>query len=676
MMRKYIQQYVILTSGTVLLLLVVVEVLITIMPTFALEPSKPAKHRVPKSQEGALKSTIAATNNIGLTFPTVNENRRDTSQSNPFSETQSSKFPHPPTLPNALSAFKSLVEQEEEEEGDEDSTTKAMRGLEETIDVNTAPPRLLHQERIDKYDKSLGMKLVYTDVISLQPILIRRIKLSHLLKSRQEEEKDKVLNNNNDDIYVSESDSLYERLVYNAMYGLSDDEIKNIDDVTLSYTDNDGDVITISSTDELLDAIDQYYIVGSSNHNKNPLRLNVGIVNYQDRIESNNGTEVGNAQEQGDSRSSDPTVTAVNNDESIKQLHSSSTHSTPLDANKISSSTTANGVSVDSSMQEEKMSEHKDDASRTTKEVEKEIVATYSNGVVVYADGTVGVMEPTADGNHVDTERLSRPMLFPKWKLPFQRPSLPTPNIADTVAQHVSLNSILDGLASTLIATEKVLDTVVPIPNPVNTYRKRRTVRFIERSTQTRKDQSNEKQILQPEVQPISGESNKQISIEINETEVNSVSRSATEKKRTKNGTLQSWANKRSLVSPTTPDSQLPTAKSSTEKTSSSKPSSSAVAGNSPNRPEIPITETTPAANAMQAQPIPTGQTKNEQPKLQRQFIHARHTCDCCKVHPIFGRRYHAINEDYDLCETCYSNPRKHYVGSKLLEFAEEQDGT
>jgi hypothetical protein len=35
-------------------------------------------------------------------------------------------------------------------------------------------------------------------------------------------------------------------------------------------------------------------------------------------------------------------------------------------------------------------------------------------------------------------------------------------------------------------------------------------------------------------------------------------------------------------------------------------------------------------------------------------FIHGRHTCDCCLMSPIIGLRYHATNlPDYDLCQKC-----------------------
>ncbi len=42
---------------------------------------------------------------------------------------------------------------------------------------------------------------------------------------------------------------------------------------------------------------------------------------------------------------------------------------------------------------------------------------------------------------------------------------------------------------------------------------------------------------------------------------------------------------------------------------------------------------------------------------FDREFVHARHTCDGCGTAPIIGLRYHAVNiSDYDYCETCMAN--------------------
>lgn len=55
-----------------------------------------------------------------------------------------------------------------------------------------------------------------------------------------------------------------------------------------------------------------------------------------------------------------------------------------------------------------------------------------------------------------------------------------------------------------------------------------------------------------------------------------------------------------------------------------------------------------------------------------REFIHGRHTCDACRITPIVGKRFHAINRsDYDLCETCYKNDK----GDSFLKFEEEIAG-
>jgi len=56
---------------------------------------------------------------------------------------------------------------------------------------------------------------------------------------------------------------------------------------------------------------------------------------------------------------------------------------------------------------------------------------------------------------------------------------------------------------------------------------------------------------------------------------------------------------------------------------------------------------------------------------FDREFVHARHTCDGCGRAPIIGLRYHALNiPDYDYCETCMAN----YHGAEVT-FQLEQLG-
>ena len=64
-------------------------------------------------------------------------------------------------------------------------------------------------------------------------------------------------------------------------------------------------------------------------------------------------------------------------------------------------------------------------------------------------------------------------------------------------------------------------------------------------------------------------------------------------------------------------------------------------------------------------------ESDQEPPKEERPFIHGRHTCDSCLTTPIVGTRYHAKNlPDYDLCKKCHDN----YKGKEIAFEAEELD--
>ena len=790
--RRNIGQYLILISSAAWLSFV--AELVAVRPTFALEPLKPLQHTVPKSQKSALQSTVAAPN-TDITPSMQNTNGHDTPAQASLSAQHVSKLPHPPPIPSTLSKFDLLMKQQQIGVTSTDTYDAPIHKTKSTQDEEkvqtpgtkvspqpTPSTSLLQEDKLGKYDKTFVIKLVYADLISMKPILIRRITLSHLLR-RSHSRANK--GHSDDDIYVSSSDSLYERLIYNAMYGLSDDEIKTVDDVALHYKDVDGDLIMISSTTELLDAIDQFYL--NPNH-KNCLRLNVGIVNRQgtteaeatreDPVKVNAGesqetkatasvrqypnnlvdskigtgtstTRISSEEVPGESNLEDKhvegsTVTqAVSSEvgDAQQQQHSSSLRSATavVDSDELAgakleemSVLTANDTQAKTSRNIEEMKVECIEDASSTNESDEEIVATYSNGVVIYANGTVGVVEPTIGGNHVDTQESSAPEIWRKWKFPFGISSS-KPNIVDAVSQRVSFNSILDGVATTLTAAEKVLDTVVPMPNPVNTYKKKRAVSFIERTKKKKRSQQRqqkqqrqeqpqpnldkkqkpnqaeritptiqvmrdmerqerldaEQKLKQPppeaakqrnlrQAQPIEKKISKHQSPPLDQaSERKSVALDETKTrpvppsntKVKKSESLGVTASKSLQASPTT--QKLQGATRATE--NSLKQQSSVRAKQSPlqhpKHRRIGSTSTKMGETAIPLQP-------QVEERHERPFIHARHTCDSCKTKPILGKRYRATSDDYDLCEICYNRPQKYFAGSRPLEFVEQQDGT
>jgi len=75
------------------------------------------------------------------------------------------------------------------------------------------------------------------------------------------------------------------------------------------------------------------------------------------------------------------------------------------------------------------------------------------------------------------------------------------------------------------------------------------------------------------------------------------------------------------------------------------------------------------AASEPASEPAPSTESDSFPAENSLPFIHGRHTCDSCLMNPIIGKRYHATNlKDYDLCEKCYPN----YQGTEIqLEAAE-----
>ena len=79
---------------------------------------------------------------------------------------------------------------------------------------------------------------------------------------------------------------------------------------------------------------------------------------------------------------------------------------------------------------------------------------------------------------------------------------------------------------------------------------------------------------------------------------------------------------------------------------------------------KVQVAEEMLSKGNLQAPDHDTAQTKTadleELAGFDREFIHARHTCDGCKKTPIIGIRYHAQSiPDYDLCSDCMASFQK-----------------
>jgi len=83
----------------------------------------------------------------------------------------------------------------------------------------------------------------------------------------------------------------------------------------------------------------------------------------------------------------------------------------------------------------------------------------------------------------------------------------------------------------------------------------------------------------------------------------------------------------------------------------------------------VPTASTTRARPAAASVPTEAPRAENE----PAPFVHGRHTCDSCRISPIVGRRFHAVNlPDFDLCEACHSS--KPWDGVLFEEVELERD--
>ena len=91
---------------------------------------------------------------------------------------------------------------------------------------------------------------------------------------------------------------------------------------------------------------------------------------------------------------------------------------------------------------------------------------------------------------------------------------------------------------------------------------------------------------------------------------------------------------------------------------------------------DAPKEEATTASNANKEKVHPKVEdrsAKDSSKEEAKPFIHGRHTCDTCFTTPIVGKRYHSTNlPDYDLCNSCFDNYSGTEINFETVELARD----